>query len=122
MPMGATLHVCITCRAGTVPEEGQPCPGARLHAALSQEAAPEGVRIRPVECLSACGKGPAIALSAPGSWSYIHGPMQPEDSAAILAFAAAYAATPDGIVPWRERPALFRKHVIARLPPQETCE
>ncbi|MDD2706045.1 MAG: DUF1636 domain-containing protein [Acidocella sp.] len=120
--MGATLHVCITCRAGMVPEEGQPCPGARLHAALSQEPLPASVRIRPVECLSACGKGPAIALSSPGGWSYIHGPMQPEDAAAILAFAAAYAAAPDGIVPWRERPALFRKHVIARLPPQELPE
>jgi predicted metal-binding protein len=120
--MGATLHVCTTCRAGLAPEEGEPRPGARLHAALSAQPTPAGVRIRPVECLSACGKGPAIALSAPGSWSYIHGPLQPEDAAAILAFAAAYAAAPEGIVPWRERPALFRKHVIARLPPQEPRE
>ena len=120
--MGATLHVCITCRAGWMPEEGQPCPGARLHAALSQDAAPEGVRLCTVECLSACGKGPAIALSAPGSWSYIHGPLAVEDAAALLAYAAAYAAAPEGLVPWRERPALFRKHVIARMPPQEPRE
>ena len=38
--------------------------------------------------------------------------------------ARAYAATPDGIVPWRERPEIFRKRVIARVPPlpQEAAE
>ncbi len=117
--MGATLHVCITCRAGQPPAPGQPCPGARLHAALSALPTPEAVRLKPVECLSACAKGPTIALTAPGSWSYIHGPLTEADAPALLAFAAAYAAAPEGIVPWRERPALFRKHVIARLPPQE---
>ena len=115
--MGAILHVCITCRAGQAPEAGQPCPGARLYAALAEQPAPAGVRVRAVECLSACGNGPAIALSAPGRWSYIHGPMAQEDAPSILGFAAAYAAAPEGIVPWRARPALFRKHVIARLPP-----
>jgi len=115
--MVATLHVCITCRAGTVPEEGKLCPGARLYAALTQAPAPEGVRIQPVECLSACRSGATIALSGPRRWSYIHGPMSDADTKAILGFAAAYEATADGIVPWRERPVLFRKHVIARLPP-----
>jgi predicted metal-binding protein len=31
--------------------------------------------------------------------------------------AAAYAATADGIVPWRERIAIFRKRSLARIPP-----
>ena len=31
--------------------------------------------------------------------------------------AARYAATADGLVPWRERPTIFRKGVIARIPP-----
>ncbi len=115
--MGATLNVCITCRAGLAPEEGVPCPGAQLHAALCEAPPPEGVQIRPVECLSACRSGATIALTGPGRWSYVHGPLSVADTGAILGFAAAYAATTDGIVPWRERPALFRKHVIARLPP-----
>lgn len=115
--MGATLNICITCRAGLAPEEGVPCSGAQLHNALCGATLPEGVQIRPVECLSACRSGATIALTGPGRWSYIHGPMSVADTDAILSFAAAYAATADGIVPWRERPALFRKHVIARLPP-----
>ncbi|HTQ70383.1 MAG TPA: DUF1636 domain-containing protein [Acidocella sp.] len=114
--MGATLHVCITCRAGQPLVEGEPCAGARMYAALSAGPAPEGVSIQPVECLSACKNGASIALSGPGRWSYIYGPVTEADAAIILDGAAAYAQTPDGIVPWRERPVLFRKNVIARLP------
>ncbi|WP_297339050.1 DUF1636 family protein, partial [Pseudophaeobacter sp.] len=29
----------------------------------------------------------------------------------------AYASTTDGLVPWRERPQVFRKQSIARIPP-----
>ena len=35
----------------------------------------------------------------------------------IVAGAAAYAAAPDGIVPWRARPEIFRKQSLARIPP-----
>jgi len=90
-----------------------------MFAALSAAPAPEGVRLAPVECLSACKNGASIALSGPGRWSYIDGPVTPDDAPAILTGAATYAQTPDGIVPWRARPVLFRKNVIARLPPQE---
>ena len=44
------------------------------------------------------------------------------DVAEIIQGAAAYAATPDGIVPWRERPQIFRKQSLARIPPMETPE
>jgi predicted metal-binding protein len=44
----------------------------------------------------------------------------------ILAGAAAYAASPDGLVPWRSRPEIFRKQSLARIPPiaslQEAAE
>ncbi|BAJ82861.1 MULTISPECIES: DUF1636 domain-containing protein [Acidiphilium] len=117
--MGTTLHVCITCRAGQEPVEGMPCLGARLLAALQAGDCPEGVTIRPVECLSACNTGAAVALSAPGRWSYIYGRLAPEDAPDILGGAAAYARAPNGLVPWRERPVIFRKQSIARIPPQE---
>jgi predicted metal-binding protein len=35
---------------------------------------------------------------------------------------SAYAQTSDGVVPWRERPVVFRKQSIARIPPQEPTE
>ena len=74
------------------------------------------VRILPVVCLSACNSGSAIALSGPGRWSYVYGGMSDADAAEILTGAAAYAAADDGIVPWRDRIAIFRKRSIARIP------
>ncbi|WP_449044650.1 DUF1636 family protein [Paracoccus versutus] len=115
--MTVTLHVCITCRAGQPVPEGESVPGARLHDALAAEGAPDGVRIVPVECLSACANGAAIALSAPGRWTYVYGRMSAEDATEILLGAAAYAQAPDGIVPWRERVTIFRKRSLARIPP-----
>ena len=40
----------------------------------------------------------------------------------ILAGAAAYAAAPDGLVPWRSRPEVFRKQSLARIPPMSLPE
>lgn len=114
--MTVTLHVCITCRAGQPVLDGEPVPGARLHDALAA-AAPPGVTIRPVECLSACNSGAAIALSGPERWTYVYGQMSETDVPEILTGAAAYARTSDGIVPWRERVAIFRKRSLARIPP-----
>lgn len=115
--MTATLYVCTTCRAGEVLEEDAPRPGALLHAALTQAPAPDGVQIVGVSCLSACSQGAAVALSEPGKWTYVYGRMTTGDAADILAGAAAYATTTDGLVPWRERPVVFRKQSLARVPP-----
>ncbi|MCQ0094232.1 MULTISPECIES: DUF1636 domain-containing protein [unclassified Roseovarius] len=117
--MTATLHVCMTCRAGEVPQDDAPRPGALLHAALTEAGAPEGVQIVPVECLSACSQGATVALSSPGKWTYVYGRLSRADSVEILAGAAAYAASADGLVPWRERPVIFRKQSLARIPPME---
>ena len=114
-----TLHVCMTCKAGEIVAEGAAPPGARLHAALIAAGVPDGVRIVPVECLSACTQSCAVALSAPGKWSYVYGRLSEADAADILAGAAAYAIAADGIVPWRARPVIFRKQSLARIPPIE---
>ena len=117
--MAATLFVCMTCKAGAPLEEGQTAPGAFLHAALLTQDMPDGVRVKGVDCLSACNNGCAIALSAPGRWTYVYGRLTLADIPEILSGAAAYAASPDGIVPWRERPVIFRKQSLARIPPLE---
>jgi predicted metal-binding protein len=115
--MTAILSVCVTCRrTDSDPEDGTR-PGAHLRHALDALDCPEGVEIRSVECLSACNNGCAVALSAPGKWSYVYGRMSPENASDILAGSAAYAATTDGLVPWRARPVIFRKQSLARIPP-----
>ena len=115
--MTTTLYVCQTCKAGEVHEDDANRPGARLHAALAAMEAPEGIQVVGVNCLSACSQGAAVALSAPGKWTYVYGRMTLDDAPDILAGAAAYAATPDGLVPWRERIVQFRKQSLARIPP-----
>lgn len=113
--MRAVLHVCTTCR-GLEPTEDDRRPGALLLEALS-DTLPAAVEIRAVECLSACSQGCSVALTGPGKWSYVYGRLTPADATEIAQGAAAYAATADGIVPWRERPAIFRKQSVARVPP-----
>jgi predicted metal-binding protein len=115
--MTVTLHVCITCRAGQTLQEGEITPGARLHGAILEAGVPEDVDVVPVECLSACSQGCSVALSAPGRWSYVYGRLSEANASAVVAGASAYAATSDGIVPWRTRPEIFRKQSLARIPP-----
>jgi predicted metal-binding protein len=115
--MAVTLHVCITCRAGQTIPEGQPTPGARLRDAILDAGVPPDVNLIPVECLSACNQGCSVALSAPGRWSYVYGRLSDANARDVVAGAVAYAAAPDGIVPWRTRPEIFRKQSLARIPP-----
>ena len=118
----ATLHICITCRSASDPSAEGPRPGAALFEAIAALPAPEGLRVLPTECLSACKTGCSVALSAPGKYAYVYGFMDPDlHAAAILEGAALYAASPDGIVPWRARPEIFRKQSIARIPPLESA-
>lgn len=115
--MSLTLYVCTTCRAQADPPEG-PRAGARIHAALSEAFAGEDVCVTPVECLSVCKRPCTVAVAAPGRWTYVYGDLDPAGAVAILRDGLSrYAAAPDGIVPWRERPEAFRKGVVARIPP-----
>lgn len=118
--MAAVLHICMTCRAGQPVPEEESCAGARLYGALSAADLPEGVTLRPVECLSACDHGCSIALTKPGAWSYVYGRMTDADADEILRGAGLYAASADGLVPWRDRPVIFRKQSLARIPPTES--
>ncbi len=117
--MGARLHICMTCKAGLPVAEGEACMGARLYAAIAALPVPDGVTVLPIDCLSACNTGASVALSMPGAWGYVYGRMTEDNAAEILAGAAAYARTTDGLVPWRDRPVIFRKQSIARIPPQD---
>jgi len=98
-------------------------PGALLLAAIEEAAnlrsdLPDDIEIRAVECLSACDNGCSVALSFPGKWSYVYGHMTTDNAADILDGAVAYSASTDGLVRWRERPQVFRKQCLGRVPPQ----
>jgi len=109
---GATLLVCVTCKS----DEKE--AGKALFAALSERFHEAGVALSAVECLAVCKRPCTVALAAPGKWTYVVGDLKPEAHVEdILAAAKAYAASKNGVVPWRERPAPFRKGVVSRTPP-----
>ncbi|MGY6548236.1 MAG: DUF1636 family protein [Roseinatronobacter sp.] len=113
------LLVCTRCRAAGTSDEASERPGSVLAHRLAEAALPE-VQVTPVECLSNCSQGCTIALRGPGRWTYIYGRIAAEgDLGPILDGIRSFAATPDGLVPWRARPEHFRKNCIARVPPLE---
>ncbi len=108
----ATVLVCFTCKS----ELGS--AGAALYDALEARLVDEDIALCPVECLSVCKRPCTVALAAPGKWTYVVGDLSREDNIEdIVTAARRYAAAPDGLVPWRERPLPFRKGVISRTPP-----
>ncbi|MEP3330900.1 DUF1636 domain-containing protein [Sedimentitalea sp.] len=113
------LLVCTTCRKGMPTDTEGPRPGAKLYDALAAGDVPSGVTLRPVECLSNCDSGCSIVLrGGAGRWTYVYGNFDEiSDADMILDVAFRYHATPDGLIPWRERPVHFRKNCIARIPP-----
>ena len=121
------LHVCLTCRQrdaeGQIIETEEPRAGTRLHDALAASVPDDAPFILAgVECLSNCKRACTVGLTSPTRWSYVYGDLDPEASIDdIIAGATLYAGTDDGIVPWRERPQIFRKGVIARIPPFPTA-
>ena len=115
------IYVCTTCKLAD--EAGAPAherSGARLHRALAAlaEERQAPVSIIPVECLSVCKRACTISFAAPGKWTYVYGDLPAETGASvILDGAALYAATTDGLIPWRQRPEALKRGVISRVPP-----
>ena len=113
----AIVYVCVTCRAG---EDLTLRPGAKLADALQARLADdEKIRVERIECLSVCKRPCTVALSGRGKWTYVVADLDNELSVDdVVDGARRYAATADGLVPWRERPAPFRKNVVSRTPPR----
>ncbi len=118
------LLVCTTCRAGAPTDQEGPRPGTQLFEALQATALPDHVTLRGVECFSNCDHGCSVTLrGGAGRWTYVYGNFSgAEDSDLVADGVAKYAATPDGLVPWRDRSVHFRKNCIARIPPLEIPE
>lgn len=116
---GCTIHVCTVCRRQREDlPDGFDQPGIALAAALGERMAGSGIAVIPVECLAVCKRPCTIALAADGKWTYLIGDLDTDSHLDEIAGAAeSFAASANGIVPWKERPASFRKGVVARVPP-----
>ncbi len=113
-PLGATLHVCTTCRAGRTEP---PWPGRLLHDTLAVMPLPDGLRLAGVECFANCDRACSAAIMAPGKWSYLLGNLTSAHAADLLVYASAYVASATGTVLPSRRPASLRSMVIGRIPP-----
>jgi predicted metal-binding protein len=113
-----TISVCVTCRNESDAEDR---PGAALLEALREKLAGQdrrAVRAESVECLAVCNRPCTIALAGDDKWTYVIGDLDKDaDLDDLIASARAFAATENGIVPWKERPDCFKKGVVSRTPP-----
>lgn len=121
----AAVVVCNTCRlAKDQPSDDGGRRGGQLLADLLrdvQKARPDyaAVAIQEMPCLFACGEHCTVHLRAPDKISYVLGRFAPtlEDATAILDYAAQYAASAEGVVPYRQWPEGVKGHFITRMPP-----
>ncbi len=114
---GATVYVCITCRRPGDPEDA-PRPGLALARATAEAAAGTGVAVCQVECLANCSRSLSAAMRCDGAWTYVFGGLEPErDAEALIEGAQLLARAEDGLLPWRGRPEVLKRGLIARAPP-----
>ena len=114
--MVPVLHVCVTCRAGTIPAEGGIPPGRHMYEAVAAHPEAASVELREVACLSLCGDGCAAAIAMPGKWSYLLGHLAPDLCGDLLTYARLYAAHATGTVLPSKRPPTLARMVMGRLP------
>ena len=118
-----TLHVCTSCRTPGVPR--QPVEGRpgfilyeRLLEAIEESALQGRVEVRPAKCLSICPRPCGIALSSPGSWTYLFGDQLPDLTVPdIVACVSTYIESPNGFMARAERPHALRSSILGRVPP-----
>jgi predicted metal-binding protein len=115
-----TIYVCVTCRGGQ-PLDLVPVPGEMLAAATARAAEGTGIAVRPVRCLANCNRGLSAAVRRDGAWTYVFGGLNPSaDAAALIEGARLFASAADGLMPWRGRPDVLKRGLVARTPPLET--
>jgi predicted metal-binding protein len=119
--MAPQIYVCVTCRRAGEPD-AEPRPGVLLAEATEQAAAGTDVIVRRLRCLANCTRGPSIAMRCDGSWTYIFGGLDAADAGALVEGAMLLAGASDGILPWRERPDVLKRGLIARVPPIDFME
>jgi predicted metal-binding protein len=111
-----TVYVCITCRPVGEPDSALR-PGEILAEATARAAAGTEVDVRPMRCLGNCSRASTAALRCNGSWTYVFGGLDVTCANALVEGARLLAAAPDGILPWRGRPAPLKRGLVARIPP-----
>jgi predicted metal-binding protein len=115
------VYLFITCR-GDGEQDLEPRPGALLADAVERAAAGTEVTVRRLRCFANCSRGPSAAMRCNGSWTYVFGGLDEQNAGALIEGARLLAAADDGILPWRGRPDILKRGLIARVPPLDFSE
>ena len=123
---GASLIVCNTCRFSAEAREDAEGVrgGARLveavRVATTGDERVAELTIEEMPCLFNCTQHCSVHLRAPGKIGYVLGSFEPTASSAqaLLDYAAAYIASEEGVVPYRQWPEGVKGHFIVRIPPE----
>ena len=117
-----TIFVCITCRRAGDPEEGVR-PGLLLARETARAADGSGVTVKQIRCLANCNRACSAAIRRDGAWTYVFGGLEPgRDAGALIDGAKLFARAADGLMPWRGRPDILKRGLIARVPPIDFVE
>ena len=100
----------------------EPRPGALLADAVERAAAGTEVAVRRLRCFANCSRGPSAAMRCNGSWTYVFGGLDEQNAGALIEGARLLANAADGILPWRGRPDILKRGLIARVPPLDFSE
>jgi predicted metal-binding protein len=114
---GVTVFVCVSCRDG---DDADMRPGALLLEALRTRLNERNldIAVEPVECLAVCKRPATVAFAGGGKWTYVIGDLDRGVHVdELIDSAQSFAATDNGIVAWKDRPACFKKGVVSRTPP-----
>lgn len=112
-----TIYVCITCRRPGDPEDGAR-PGVALARETKRVAHGSGVTVKQIRCLANCNRACSAAIRRDGAWTYVFGGLEPErDAPALIEGAKLFERATDGLMPWRGRPDILKRGLIARVPP-----
>ena len=107
------VSVCVTCKAAQDTEiRHGPALIDALRAALADDVA-----VRPVQCLGVCKRPTTVAVSGAQGFTFVFGDLTPVAVGDIATFVQSYRAADYGFVPWRQRPEILRRSLVARLPP-----
>lgn len=120
MTAQATVLVCVTCGAAGAPAGLPPAGLVLARSAAASVGAAADVRVAGVRCLANCSRGPSAAIRCDGAWTYVFGLLdESRDGPALVEGARLLAAAADGLLPWRGRPEVLKRTLLARLPPAD---
>lgn len=84
---------------------------------MADRLASGGVEVRLVECLNACGRPLALAVTGEGKATYLFGGVDPVAQAdEVAAFAALYREAPAGEIADARACGDLRFRLMARIP------